>query len=169
MTTGGVEIVDELDRPVGVRPIEDVWEQGLLHRIVLVVVKNQAGEILLQRRAAHMKLFPDCWDYAAAGHVDEGETYEAAALRELEEEAGITGRTLREVERFQSDDRWEDKKLNRFYRLYEVTVDGEPIPDHDEVVGFTWMNLRELDERMRAHPDEFSPGFTGVFRRNYLS
>ncbi len=51
---------------------------------------STAIEILLQRRAAIKKTWPNQWDISAAGHMDYRETPLAAARRETEEELGIT-------------------------------------------------------------------------------
>lgn len=47
------------------------------------------GRILIGLRAPHRKSFANCWD-VIGGHVEAGETAEAAFLRELGEEIGIT-------------------------------------------------------------------------------
>ena len=66
---------------------------GALHGSSHVWIWRQtkAGiEILIQRRAAIKKTWPNFWDISAAGHMEYGETPLAAARRETEEEIGIT-------------------------------------------------------------------------------
>ncbi|MFI6507224.1 NUDIX domain-containing protein [Streptosporangium sp. NPDC050855] len=55
--------------------------------VVGAVLVNPRGEVFLQRRAPHVRLFPGCWDIVG-GHVEEGETLCAALAREIEEETG---------------------------------------------------------------------------------
>ncbi|WP_208798447.1 NUDIX hydrolase [Microbispora triticiradicis] len=55
--------------------------------VVGAVLVNPLGEVFLQRRAPHVRLYPDCWDIVG-GHVEEGETLCAALAREVEEETG---------------------------------------------------------------------------------
>lgn len=55
-----------------------------------VVLTSNDGLFLLQKRANNMFVYPGFWDSSAAGHVDEGETPEQAAYRELAEEVGIS-------------------------------------------------------------------------------
>lgn len=54
--------------------------------------RNSDGgcDVLLQRRADQVKNWPGYWDISAAGHVSLGETPLDAALREAQEEIGIT-------------------------------------------------------------------------------
>lgn len=47
-------------------------------------------QVLLQRRAADSKTWPDFFDTSAAGHINFGEAPLTAALRETREELGIT-------------------------------------------------------------------------------
>ena len=58
-------------------------------RIAVVLVFNTKGEIILQQVAFTKKKDAGKWSYSAAGHVDAGEDYPTAALRELKEELGI--------------------------------------------------------------------------------
>eukprot|EP00242_Pyramimonas_sp_CCMP2087_P017102 CAMPEP_0198223220 /NCGR_PEP_ID=MMETSP1445-20131203/91625_1 /TAXON_ID=36898 /ORGANISM="Pyramimonas sp., Strain CCMP2087" /LENGTH=238 /DNA_ID=CAMNT_0043902001 /DNA_START=934 /DNA_END=1646 /DNA_ORIENTATION=+ len=56
---------------------------------VVVLVENDAGHILLTRRARRMRSFPGAW-VLPGGHVDDADTsLEAAACREVEEETGL--------------------------------------------------------------------------------
>lgn len=55
--------------------------------VVGAVLVNPLGEVFLQRRAPHVRLFPGCWDIVG-GHVEEGESLCAALAREIGEETG---------------------------------------------------------------------------------
>ena len=59
-----------------------------------ILVDN--GRVLLGRRAGH-KTFAGCWD-VIGGHVEPGETIDAALHRELSEELGITGSSATYIE-----------------------------------------------------------------------
>ncbi|MBS1371742.1 MAG: NUDIX domain-containing protein [Lentisphaeria bacterium] len=63
---------------------------ALLHHTSHVVVFHPDGErILLQKRSMAKDIQPGKWDTAVGGHVDPGEDYRDAALRELREELGV--------------------------------------------------------------------------------
>jgi 8-oxo-dGTP diphosphatase len=47
------------------------------------------GKILLGKRAAHQRAYPNCWD-VIGGKVEDGEAIDIALSRELSEELGIT-------------------------------------------------------------------------------
>lgn len=50
------------------------------------------GQMALQMRSGKVPYLPGHWCFAAAGHVTSGEDYDAAAARELLEEAGVAPR-----------------------------------------------------------------------------
>lgn len=66
------------------------------------------GRLLLGLRAAHKKAFPGCWD-VIGGHVEAGETPEAAMRRELLEEIGIVVGACELVETIELDDEAEER------------------------------------------------------------
>lgn len=74
--------------PIGERTRAEVHGNGLLHRTVRVWTASE-GRIWFQQRSKDKPLFPGKLDPSATGHVDPGETPEAAALRETEEETGL--------------------------------------------------------------------------------
>lgn len=53
-----------------------------------VVLVDPRGWVLLQERDEHAPIDPNCWGLCGGG-VEEGETFEAAAYRELAEETGV--------------------------------------------------------------------------------
>ncbi len=63
---------------------------GLPHATVHVWFYTRDQRILFQKRAASKDTFPDLWDISVAGHIHAGEAIVDAALREIEEEIGIT-------------------------------------------------------------------------------
>jgi 8-oxo-dGTP pyrophosphatase MutT (NUDIX family) len=59
-----------------------------VHRFASVLLVDPRGWVLLQERDEHALIDPERWGLAG-GHVEEGETFESAAYRELAEETGI--------------------------------------------------------------------------------
>lgn len=87
------ELVDELDpmgTVIGAVTRAEMRARNLLHRSVFIVVRNDADELLVHRRAPWKDIWPDAWDIAVSGVVAAGEPWELAASRELAEELGIT-------------------------------------------------------------------------------
>lgn len=83
-------VVDADDRVLRhVRRAECHADPSLVHRSTHVVVETGGG-LLLQRRGFDKDTGAGLWDSACAGHVGPGETYTEAAVRELEEELGIS-------------------------------------------------------------------------------
>jgi 8-oxo-dGTP pyrophosphatase MutT (NUDIX family) len=59
-----------------------------MQRFSSIVLVDRRGWVLLQERDHHPVIDPDRWGFVG-GHVDDGESYEHAAYRELEEETGL--------------------------------------------------------------------------------
>ena len=61
-----------------------------MRRIASVVLVDPRGRLLLQERDEHPRVDPELWSPVGGG-IDDGETDLEGALRELEEETGLTG------------------------------------------------------------------------------
>lgn len=83
------DVVNQNDEVVGKATQKDVYEQQLTHRISHIIILNDRGDILLQKRGETCSYLPGFWSTSVGGHVRSGETYEEGAKREAQEELGI--------------------------------------------------------------------------------
>lgn len=83
------DVVDENDVPVGKATRAEVHAKDLIHRAVHVLVFNRNGDLWLQKRSLAKDKNPGVWDSSVSGHLDAGEDYLTAAVRELGEEVGV--------------------------------------------------------------------------------
>src|ERR1700733_551864 len=86
-----VDLLDSSGRPMGSRkPKSAVHRDGDWHGAAHVWILNAKGQVLIQRRSPTKENWPNFWDVSVAGHISSGEGPVEAALREAQEELGIT-------------------------------------------------------------------------------
>lgn len=85
-----LEVVNELGEVIKTLPRSVIHgDPTLMHRVVHVLVFNQHGELLLQKRSMNKDVAPGKWDTSVGGHIEAGETISGALAREMKEELGI--------------------------------------------------------------------------------
>ena len=89
-----VAVFDAAGRAVGGMPRDEAKRSGLAVGAINLLLVNARGEVLLQRRPAD-KENGGRWDKSVGGHVDAGESFDAAARREAGEELFGDGRSPR--------------------------------------------------------------------------
>ena len=145
-----VDIVDENDVVVDTVSRATMRREVLRHRAVFILVRDAEGRVLIHRRSESKDLWPGWWDIAVGGVVGAGETYAAAARRELFEEVGIEGDPI-EI----SGGPYEDAEVRLIGRCYEVTHDGAVCLRDGEVAECHWVDIDEL--HLRLERDRFLP------------
>ncbi|MDO5291465.1 MAG: NUDIX domain-containing protein [bacterium] len=88
------DLRDQEGNPTGKRKARVLAHQdgdlhGTSHIWVARECNNNGYELLLQKRSATKDAYPGCYDVSSAGHLDIGETYLEAAIREAREELGL--------------------------------------------------------------------------------
>ena len=127
------DVVDDFDEIIGQERRSEVHRRGLKHRAVHILVFNSRGEVFLQKRSRKKECFPGAWDSSASGHLCAGETYDACAVRELQEELGL--------------------KLDQPpIRLFKI--DACPQTGHE----FVWIYRCRAEGPFILHPDEIESG-----------
>lgn len=86
-----LDIVDENDRVVGQSPRAEAYARGLRNRCAFILVRDAEDRIFVHRRTATKLVHPSLYDMFVGGVVGTGESYAEAALREAEEELGVSG------------------------------------------------------------------------------
>jgi isopentenyldiphosphate isomerase len=143
-----VDIVDEGDHVIGVASRAEVRAQNLRHRAAYILVFDSQGRLFVHQRTPQKDVYPGWFDVTAGGVVGAGESYDAAARRELAEELGITGALLRPLLRFQFADA--GNRVNGV--LYSCTHDGPLRLQEDEIAGGEWLDLDVVFERIGSRP-----------------
>ncbi|MBU0980171.1 MAG: NUDIX domain-containing protein [Nanoarchaeota archaeon] len=87
------DLVDENNRPTGKTATREQVHKdpSLIHRAAYVFVINDKEKLYIKRRSLIKDLSPLYWEGSASGHVETGDSYEDTAMKELQEETGITG------------------------------------------------------------------------------
>ncbi len=149
-----LDIVDAHDRVIGQATRGEIHRRGLAHRAVHMFVFDPQGMIYVQRRSADKDRFPSVLDSSASGHVDPGESYHAAAVRELKEELGIEA-DLKDVLQVRASEITD----NEHVVLFVAFTDDVPAPDRSEIQWGAFMSAQELSAMMDMNPDDFVPAF----------
>ncbi|MEV4948454.1 NUDIX domain-containing protein [Streptomyces sp. NPDC053755] len=142
-----LDVVDEHDRVVGRAPRGEVYARGLIHRCAFVRVRDAEGRTFVHRRTPAKLVFPSLYDMFVGGVVGAGESYDAAALREAEEELGVRGLPRPEpVLRFLYDSGGVAGKW--WSAVYEVRCTMPVKPQVEEVAWYGFLTDAELERRL---------------------
>lgn len=114
-------------------------------RSAALVVKD--GRILLVK----MRAFGREFYTLPGGGIEQGETPEAAAVRELKEECGVNGRVVRPLNtvRHRNGD-IEHVFLVELENGHEAILGSDPESEEQNLIGVYWKGLNELSEKDRA-------------------
>jgi isopentenyldiphosphate isomerase len=134
---------------------------ALIHRTVHVIVTNRSGAIYLQKRGLHKDIQPGTWDTSVGGHVTSGETVDAAVLRELAEELGVTAPPPMPtfLYRYLWRSTVETELVDTFHLVHEGPFRLQP----DEIDDGRFWPPQEIDRRLGT--GTFTPNFEEEYRR----
>jgi len=137
-----LDIVDEHDRVVDRAPRGEAYARRLRHRCVFIQARDREGRIFVHRRTSTKLVFPSRYDMFVGGVVAAGETYDDAALREAEEELGVSGLPRpTPLFRFLYED--DGAGHSWWSAVYEVRCE---LPVHPQVEEIAWHGFLTEDE-----------------------
>jgi isopentenyldiphosphate isomerase len=152
------DVVNERDEVVRRATRREVHATGLWHRAVHIMVFDTAKRVFLQKRSMLKDLSPGLWDSSCSGHLDAGEDYDQAAIRELGEEIGVRLKADEVPARWFRVDACEPTGWE-FVWVYRLAYEGVITLDPLEIQYGEWVAPAEVSSRIAARPDDFCPSF----------
>lgn len=139
----------------------EMREKKLRHREVLVLIIDHQDNFLVQKRSKHMDIHPGVHQSGAGGCVRAGETYEAAAHREINEELGIDNVKLNYLFDYVSESDLSKVNCRVYYAFYE----GEIRIDPKEVERAMWLPIKDIPKFIEEH--EYGKFNVDIFNKYY--
>lgn len=163
-------VVNENDQAIGLETKENCHAgKGILHRAITIFVFNSQNQILLTKRSALKKLWPNFWDTSCSTHLQEGQTNEQAGEKRLREEIGFSCQ-LKSVLKFQYQANFKNiGSENELCYLLIGHYAGGVKPNPDEVSEYKWLSPEQLKNEI-GHQD-ITPWLKIAFEKylEYLS
>lgn len=136
---------------------------ALLHQTVHVLVVDRDENIWLQKRAVTKDIQPGKWDTSVGGHIHTGESVLSAAIRETQEEIGISvpRESFTFCYRYIMRNKIESELVTTFYfrfdDRYVISYDTTEISDG------RFFNPHEINQNLGK--DIFTPNFEEEWNR----
>ena len=155
------ELLDKVDKHdnilEGQITKQEAHDRRLLHRCAVIYVFSQDGRLYLQKH----KKSGNRLDHSAGGHVQSGESYLEAAVREMYEELKIDAPLKEVVRSFLS----KEERYNHMYGIYTSIANKEwAFHSNQEVDEVELLSVSEIKRRIESHPGDFTNGFRNTFK-----
>ena len=140
-----LDIVDLNDQVIQSLPRAVVYEKKLCSqmRSIWLIIKNEQGQFWIPRRSWNLPQLPGYLDGSVVGHVQAGETYEQALIRESSEEIGhdLTGISYKFLGKLTPH----QHQSFCFASVYECVMQQEPLHwNRDDICEWFWMSPEEI-------------------------
>lgn len=165
-----VELVDQMGRAVGIRTVGEAHQApGRLHRAFSIVIIDDTGRLLLQRRSASKTRFASLWANACCGHPAPGQSVAASANQRLAEELGLGPVVLTEagIYVYYAKDPAAGRVEFEYDHVLVAKVAGDVLlePDPVEIADIQWVNRQQLEGSLDTNPEDYAPWLVGVIAR----
>lgn len=165
-----LDLVDSNDNIIGVINRQDYGQLmseklGYIRAADLFIV-NSKGQIFTPVRTKNKTIAPGGYDYSAGGHVESGEDYLTAILREAKEELNIeiSNEDLVLVAKTSSE------KIRYIRSVFLLRSDVTPAFNPNDFVSADWLYpeemLRSIDS---GHPAKSNLGETIIMLQDFLT
>ncbi len=157
-----LDIVDENNKLTGdIVEREIVHEKGFWHREVAVIIVNEEGKMLLEKRAPTKKQSPNKWALCA-GHIEAGDIPENAIVREMKEEIGVDVSIdkLEFIKAAMRNIKFNDDLYNRaFQYTYFWKTDkkeSEFVVQEEELTEVKFFEIQEIKDKVKLKDENIA-------------
>ncbi len=155
-----VVLLDDSGNPIGSADKATVHTADTpLHLAFSCYLLNDAGELLVTRRALSKKTWPGVWTNSFCGHPAPGEAPADAIRRRAEEELGTK---VEQIEVVLPDFQYRATDAsgvveNEICPVHVARISADLDPNPEEIAEWRWVKPADLVESVRLTPFAFSP------------
>jgi len=154
-----VVLVDDKNNAIGTSEKIEAHRTGQRHRAISVMLFNNKGHILLQKRAKSKYHSGGLWANACCSHPLPDEMAIDAAVRRISEELGIECELDYRFDRSYVATVSQEMIENEYVIFFSGNFNGTLKLNPDEVSECKWVASIEIDELMKAHKPTFTKWF----------
>lgn len=140
-TAEQVDWIDEEGHVLGVVSRAEMRARNLLHRVTATLVFHPDGRLFVHQRTWSKDVYPGRYDLCVGGTVVSGEHPAGNAVRELEEELGVTGTAVLAL----FTHRFADSASNSEVHVFACVSEGPFRLQAEEVLHGDWRTEAQLD------------------------
>lgn len=161
-----VILVDEKDNEIGtLEKMEAHRGDGKRHRAFSILIFNDKGELMLQKRAMGKYHSKGKWTNTCCGHPRPGEKIIDAGIRRLKEEMGFDCE-LSDTYQFKYQVKLENGlSENECDHVLMGKYSQNPLINLDEAMDWQWITTKKLTEELSNNPDKYSYWFTKIAKK----
>ncbi len=160
-----VILVDEKDQVIGYEEKLKAHQNGKLHRAFSILIFNEKGEIMLQKRASSKYHCAGLWTNTCCSHPSPGELLEESIHNRLLFEMGFDC-TLHKKTSFIYKASFDNGLTEYEYdHVFTGTYSGVPNCNPDEVEDFRWMSLEELKSDINKNLKNYTVWFIHICQK----
>lgn len=153
------DLYDENRLPTGKTKVRgESFNEGEYHIVVHLLLFNEEGELLIQKRAEDKDIFPSYWDLSVGGSAISGENSLEALRREAFEEIGF------DLPDYVKRPYFTHHFKDGFDDIYIETIKNKDISEFkiqvEELSKVKWANKKEVNELFNKN--EFIPWFKWI-------
>ncbi len=175
-------LVDEEDNILGKdTKINCHLGEGKLHRAFSILLFNNSGKLLIQKRASEKITFPSIWANSCCSHplhidseVNGIDGAKTAAKRKMEQELGIESEQIKLEElkyitkmvyKARADEKWVEHEIDY---IFAIKCDLDINPNKIEIEETKYVNLEELETLFSDKEAKIGPWFR-LIKENFLN
>lgn len=128
-------------------------------KAAIIIIRNKNDDFFVHQRNSNKKTFPNLFGLGAGGHIEENETKEEAAKRELFEETG-----LKTELKYLFQITYKSEEFVNDMEIFETENDSEKLEtNNNEWQWCGWMSKEKVDELLNEN--KLCPDTAEVYKK----
>ena len=160
-----VILVDKEDNQIGLMEKMEAHQKGLLHRAFSVLIFNERGEILLQKRASSKYHSGGLWTNACCSHPLPDEELVDATKRRLIEEMGIRTKPKFLFKFIYKAELDNDLVEYEYDHVFTAVYNEAPVLNPEEAEDWKYVDVNSLKDDIKKNPNDYTVWFKIIVDR----